>query len=96
MEVNPLTILDAKGLMRNIAMFKNVNTHGTVILQHEDAMVNDAQPQSANDFERHLLASPNSSFLWIKFMEFQIALTEVDRARHIAEVYTVLFDTCLF
>lgn len=40
-------------------------------------------PQSASDFERALLASPNSSFLWIQYMSFQLQLHEVDKARQI-------------
>jgi rRNA biogenesis protein RRP5 len=41
------------------------------------------QPESTAEFERALLASPNSSFLWIQFMSFQLALSEVDKARDI-------------
>ena len=42
-----------------------------------------AQPASASDFERALLASPDSSFLWIQYMSFQLQLHEVDTARSI-------------
>ncbi|KAF8337933.1 uncharacterized protein EI90DRAFT_3041094 [Cantharellus anzutake] len=41
-------------------------------------------PQSTADFERVLLGSPNSSFLWIQFMSFQLQLSEVEKARQIA------------
>ncbi|GAC99433.1 U3 snoRNP-associated protein Rrp5 [Pseudozyma hubeiensis SY62] len=41
-------------------------------------------PSSATDFERLLLSSPNSSFLWIQFMSFSLQLSDVDRARSIA------------
>lgn len=35
------------------------------------ALEDDAQlPQSKEDFERLLLGSPNSSFLWIQYMSF--------------------------
>lgn len=40
-------------------------------------------PESASDFERALLASPNSSFLWIQYMSFQLQLHEVDKGRAI-------------
>ncbi|KAL5495001.1 RRP5 [Sanghuangporus weigelae] len=40
-------------------------------------------PESVSDFERHLLASPNSSFLWIQYMSFQLQLAEIDKAREI-------------
>lgn len=42
------------------------------------------QPESNADFERLLLGSPNSSYLWIQFMSFQLPLSEVDKAREIA------------
>ncbi|CDU23309.1 related to RRP5-processing of pre-ribosomal RNA [Sporisorium scitamineum] len=41
-------------------------------------------PESATDFERLLLGSPNSSFLWIQFMSFSLQLSDVDKAREIA------------
>ncbi|CBQ68100.1 related to RRP5-processing of pre-ribosomal RNA [Sporisorium reilianum SRZ2] len=41
-------------------------------------------PESATDFERLLLGSPNSSFLWIQFMSFALQLSDVDQARTIA------------
>ncbi|KAL5533988.1 hypothetical protein ACEPAG_448 [Sanghuangporus baumii] len=40
-------------------------------------------PESVSDFERHLLASPNSSFLWIQYMSFQLQLAEIGKAREI-------------
>lgn len=43
----------------------------------------DAQPESSAEFERALLASPNSSFLWIQYMSFLLQLHEIDRARKI-------------
>ena len=42
-------------------------------------------PQSQADFERLLLGQPNSSVLWLSYMAFQLQLSEVDRAREIAE-----------
>jgi rRNA biogenesis protein RRP5 len=43
----------------------------------------DAKPESDTDFERALLASPNSSFLWIQYMSFQLQLHEIAKARQI-------------
>ncbi|WFD29443.1 rRNA biogenesis protein rrp5 [Malassezia sp. CBS 17886] len=40
--------------------------------------------QSSTDFERVLLGSPNSSYLWIQFMSFHLQLGDVDRARQVA------------
>ena len=42
-------------------------------------------PESNADFERLLLGSPNSSYLWIQYMSFQIQLSEIDKAREVAQ-----------
>ncbi|MCJ1317154.1 rRNA biogenesis protein rrp5 [Xylographa vitiligo] len=42
-------------------------------------------PQSVADFERLLLGQPNSSFLWLSYMAFELQLSEVSKARGIAE-----------
>ena len=42
-------------------------------------------PESTADFERLLLGSPNSSYLWIQYMSFQVQLSEVDKAREVAQ-----------
>lgn len=41
-------------------------------------------PESSADFERMLLSSPNSSFLWIQFMSFQLQLSDIEQAREVA------------
>lgn len=40
--------------------------------------------ESATDYERLLLGSPNSSYLWIQFMTFYLQLGDVDKARQVA------------
>jgi len=42
-------------------------------------------PTTAAEYEQLVLASPDSSFIWIQYMAFLISLGEVDRARSIAE-----------
>jgi len=42
-------------------------------------------PESTADFERVLLGSPNSSYLWIQYMSFQLQLSEIERAREVAK-----------
>ncbi|KXL41438.1 hypothetical protein M433DRAFT_157435 [Acidomyces richmondensis BFW] len=42
-------------------------------------------PRSVDDFERQLLGQPNDSGLWIQYMAFQLELSEVEKARDIAE-----------
>ncbi|OZJ03378.1 hypothetical protein BZG36_04497, partial [Bifiguratus adelaidae] len=49
------------------------------------ADLNSEAPQVASDYERLLLGSPNSSFLWINYMAFQLQLAEIDKAREIGE-----------
>jgi len=41
-------------------------------------------PQSVADFERLLLGQPDSSYLWLRYMAFQLQLSEVGKARDIA------------
>lgn len=41
-------------------------------------------PDSAQDFERLLLGSPNSSYLWIQYMSFQLQLGDVIKGREVA------------
>ena len=54
-----------------------------IIEQDLTAEMQTRSPGSVADFERHLLASPNSSFLWIQYMSFQLQLAEIDKAREI-------------
>ncbi|KAJ7102119.1 hypothetical protein B0H15DRAFT_813261 [Mycena belliarum] len=41
-------------------------------------------PESNADFERLILGSPSSSYLWVQYMSFQLQLSEVEKARAIA------------
>ncbi|KAJ2781535.1 rRNA biogenesis protein rrp5 [Coemansia javaensis] len=49
------------------------------------AELSEQAPKSAIDFERLVLGSPSSSFVWIQFMTFYLGQSEVDQARSIAE-----------
>ncbi|KAF1805233.1 hypothetical protein FB192DRAFT_1361755 [Mucor lusitanicus] len=49
------------------------------------AELNTNAPQTAGDFERLLVGSPNSSYLWINFMAYQLQLSEIAKARDIGE-----------
>ena len=42
-------------------------------------------PTSSSEYEQLVMSSPNSSFVWIKYMAFLISLGEVDTARAVAE-----------
>lgn len=43
------------------------------------------QPEDAAAFERLLLASPNSSLLWLQYMAHHLQATQIDQARAVAE-----------
>ncbi|KAJ3129922.1 rRNA biogenesis protein rrp5 [Nowakowskiella sp. JEL0407] len=54
----------------------------------EAKIVNNEQqelPTSATDFDKLMLSSPNSSYLWIQFMAFQLQMAEIEKARAVAE-----------
>ncbi|KAM0952074.1 putative suppressor of forked, tetratricopeptide-like helical domain superfamily [Dioscorea sansibarensis] len=42
-------------------------------------------PKSVEEFEKLVRSSPNSSFVWIKYMAFMLSLADVQKAREIAE-----------
>lgn len=42
-------------------------------------------PETSEDFERLLLGSPNSSYLWIQFVSFQVQLGDISKARETAQ-----------
>jgi rRNA biogenesis protein RRP5 len=56
------------------------------IAAREDALVDlNRVPETADDYERHLIGAPNSSYAWIRYMAFQLNLGEIDKARAIGE-----------
>ena len=56
------------------------------IAEKEDRLMeNDGVLESVEDFERALVSSPNSSLLWIQYISFQLAQTEIEHAKTIAE-----------
>ena len=44
-------------------------------------------PRTADEYERLVRSSPNSSFVWIKYIAFMLSLADVEKARSIAERY---------
>jgi rRNA biogenesis protein RRP5 len=53
------------------------------IQQDLTADMHNKMPESTADFERVLLGSPDSSYLWIQYMSFLLQMSEVDRAREV-------------
>jgi len=50
-----------------------------------EALGEDRTPQTVDDYEKLLLAYPDSAFSWIKYMSYQLSLADVDKARQVAE-----------
>ena len=55
------------------------------IVQRENELLKKTKPETENDFERLVLESPNSSYLWIQYMAFKLYLTDIDGARNIGK-----------
>ncbi|XP_073149006.1 rRNA biogenesis protein RRP5-like isoform X2 [Henckelia pumila] len=51
----------------------------------EERLLEKEIPKSTDEFEKLLRSSPNSSFIWIKYMAFMLSLADVEKARSIAE-----------
>ena len=56
------------------------------ILAKEQALKDeDHVPESAMEFEKLLIASPRSSFLWVRYMAFHVSCGAYEEAREVAE-----------
>lgn len=55
----------------------------------EERLLEEDVPRTADEFEKLVRSSPNSSFNWIKYMDFMISLADVEKARSIAERYNL-------
>ncbi|XP_021753643.1 rRNA biogenesis protein RRP5-like isoform X2 [Chenopodium quinoa] len=42
-------------------------------------------PRTSDEFEKAVRSSPNSSFVWIKYMQFMLSMADVEGARSVAE-----------
>lgn len=50
----------------------------------EKLMDPDREPETIDDFDRSVLANPDSSATWLKYMAFHIQNTEIEAARTVA------------
>lgn len=41
-------------------------------------LLQDGVPETSGDFERLIVAEPNNSFLWVKYMAFKLSLADVE------------------
>lgn len=51
----------------------------------EERQLEKDMPRTAEEFEKLIRSSPNSSFVWVKYMAFILSMADVDKARAIAE-----------
>mmetsp|Transcript_15807 Transcript_15807/g.25777 ORF Transcript_15807/g.25777 Transcript_15807/m.25777 type:complete len:279 (+) Transcript_15807:240-1076(+) len=51
----------------------------------EQGLLEGRAPESAQEYERLVVASPNSSIVWIKYIAYFVSLAEISKARQIAE-----------
>ncbi|KFK38561.1 hypothetical protein AALP_AA3G129700 [Arabis alpina] len=51
----------------------------------EGRLLENHAPENADEFEKLVRSSPNSSFVWIKYMAFMLSLADIEKARSIAE-----------
>ncbi|XP_022789365.1 protein RRP5 homolog [Stylophora pistillata] len=45
----------------------------------------DRLPETAEDFDRAVLSSPNNSVVWLQYMAYHLHTTDIDKARTVAE-----------
>ncbi|KAL3625500.1 hypothetical protein CASFOL_030954 [Castilleja foliolosa] len=51
----------------------------------EERLLEKDIPRNAEEFEKLIRGSPNSSFIWIKYMAFMLSLADIEKARSVAE-----------
>ncbi|KAL6563943.1 hypothetical protein OROHE_005183 [Orobanche hederae] len=51
----------------------------------EERLLEKDIPRNADEFEKIIRSSPNSSFIWIKYMAFMLSLADIEKARSVAE-----------
>ena len=62
---------------------KEAGLEAEAAIARREAELADAEgnPQSADDYERLIVGSPNSSYVWVRYMAFLLGLTEIEKAR---------------
>ncbi|XP_076236759.1 ribosomal RNA Processing 5 [Calliopsis andreniformis] len=54
------------------------------IRQREEALASNQLPNSVDQFDRLVLASPDSSIIWLQYMAYHLQTTEIEKARAVA------------
>ncbi|XP_068986115.1 protein RRP5 homolog [Bombus flavifrons] len=55
------------------------------IRQRERALVNNGLPNSVDQFDGLVLASPDSSIVWLQYIAYHLQATEIEKARAVAK-----------
>lgn len=56
------------------------------LLQTEQSLLDqDRLPETADDFDRLVVSSPNNSVVWLQYMAYHLHTTDIDKARAVAE-----------
>lgn len=55
------------------------------IRQREEALASNQLPNSVDQFDRLVLASPDSSIIWLQYMAYHLQTTEIEKARAVAK-----------
>lgn len=77
---------DSKSKQRRLTKSAKKEEEKRIAQAEKELLAKDTNtPESVEDFERLVLASPNSSYAWIKFMAFYLSSSEVDKARNVGE-----------
>ncbi|XDT23004.1 S1 domain profile [Nakaseomyces glabratus] len=64
---------------------KNKKKKSKNLVEDKTIDINTRAPESVADFERLIIGNPNSSVIWMNYMAFQLQLSEIDKARELAE-----------
>ncbi|RWW10799.1 hypothetical protein GW17_00025642 [Ensete ventricosum] len=59
------------------------------IIAAEERRLQNDMPRTEDEFEKLVRRSPNSSFVWIKYMAFMLSVAETEKARNVAERYGI-------
>ncbi|EFJ26457.1 hypothetical protein SELMODRAFT_451250 [Selaginella moellendorffii] len=81
----PLTAEESKKKTKKEKKRLKEQREAAVRAAEEKFLQKDQPPETEDDFERLVAASPNSSYVWIKYMAYWLRLADPDKARAVAD-----------
>ena len=60
-------------------------------LTEEKLMDSDQPPVTADDFDRMVVGSPNSSILWVQYMAFHLENADIEKAIN-TSIFPIIFS----